>query len=269
MKILISKKEWDSLAKSSSVDYSKYLAYTPKDSGGEYYCLYIQEGIAPPLKGEVINVKGEKVVVFTCSSPLDMAKGRGGPIANFMRRDGIGYLVNCLPIGHERLSQNEIMITASNLDNVLKDKNGEPIVFYHGTRGESFSEFDTEKSGYNYGKGAYFTPDPNRASGYAQGEWYREEDDYDSGARVYPVYINLSNPFITNSDAGVSDIGYKERSKPENDGKWNNNLGNAEIGNQILRDRGHDGIIKSWTWNANDPLEVVVFHPSSIISLYS
>jgi len=162
-------------------------------------------------------------------------------------------------------------IAKANTEDVLKDENGNPIVFYHGTKGDNFSEFDTSKSGYNYGQGSYFTPDPNRASGYANKGWFREKDQYNDGARVYPVYLKLTNPFITPSDAGVSDIGFEERAKPENKEKWlkENWMPDAQIGNQILRQRGHDGIIKSWTENAHDPLEVVVFDANNIISIYS
>jgi hypothetical protein len=42
----------------------------------------------------------EKCLSFT---PEDIAKGRGGPIAEQMEENGIAYNVNCLPEGHKWL----------------------------------------------------------------------------------------------------------------------------------------------------------------------
>jgi hypothetical protein len=84
------------------------------------------------------------------------------------------------------------------------DANNRPIVFYHGTTHE-FTEFSDAKIGELdpgwYGRGFYFSPDPNQASNYAQrvrkvGGKY--EDDY-TGGNVIPVYLRMENPFYAGS----------------------------------------------------------------------
>ena len=85
--------------KAMAEDYEKYLAFTPED-GSEYYTLRIPEGIVPPNKGDHFNLKGNKVVVQSVSTPGDIARGKGGPVAKSMEKNGIAYSVNCLPEGH-------------------------------------------------------------------------------------------------------------------------------------------------------------------------
>lgn len=86
------------------IDYSKYLTFTPS-TGGEYYRLDIPVGVEPPAKGTKINLLGTTVVTLNTETPLDIAKGRGGPVARSMEKNGIAYLVNCLPEGHEWLKE--------------------------------------------------------------------------------------------------------------------------------------------------------------------
>jgi len=153
------------------------------------------------------------------------------------------------------------------------DAEGKPLVMYHGTRSpQDFNTFRTN-SGYNYGPGAYFTPEPLRASGYA-GE--------QEGARVYSTYVSVEKPYIVQSDATIQDLGYKLRQDPANDAliqkllqKYNstdkNILGNSEVGNAWLREQGYDGIIKQrnrYTENGFVPeiVEVVAFKPEQVKS---
>ena len=86
-----------------NVNYANYLAHTPAESGGQYYRLDIPVGILPPKEGTKISLLGKTCVVFDVSTADDIARGRGGPTARDMRKNGIGYLVNCLPEGHEYL----------------------------------------------------------------------------------------------------------------------------------------------------------------------
>jgi len=85
------------------IDYDKYLAYTPVASGGEYFVLHIPVGVIPPKKGDHLIIQNNKVVVQSVATPDDIMRGRGGPVARAMERDGIGYNVNCLPEGHKWL----------------------------------------------------------------------------------------------------------------------------------------------------------------------
>lgn len=92
----------DADMKISSVDWDKHLSSTPSN-GGEYYGMYLPIGVEPPKVGEHLVLGGKKVVVQTVDTPEDIAKGRGGPIANKMRETGMAFHVNCLPEGHEWL----------------------------------------------------------------------------------------------------------------------------------------------------------------------
>ena len=86
----------------SSIDYGEYLTFTPAD-GGEYYRLDIPKGIMPPKIGTRLVLNGVKVVTLKPNDSASMFAGRGGPVAKMMEENGIGYLVNCLPEGHEWL----------------------------------------------------------------------------------------------------------------------------------------------------------------------
>jgi len=88
--------------KKGDIDYSKFLFSTP-ENGGQYFTLRIPKEYSPPKLGAHLNLKGNKVVVFDVSTPEDIAKGRGGPVARSMVEQGIGWSVNCLPEGHEYL----------------------------------------------------------------------------------------------------------------------------------------------------------------------
>jgi len=85
-------------------DYSKFLSHTPA-SGGQYYVLEIPKEATPPKLGTNLNINGNKVVVFDVSTPEDIAKGRGSPVAKYMIANGIGWRVNCLLEGHEYLKK--------------------------------------------------------------------------------------------------------------------------------------------------------------------
>ena len=58
------------------------------------------------------------------------------------------------------------------------DKNGDPLVVYHGSQSE-FSEFDGD---------SYFTDDYMNADGYAGGEY------------VYEVYLSIKNPLVIDAN---------------------------------------------------------------------
>ena len=172
-------------------------------------------------------------------------------------------------------------------DSVVRDETGKPKMVYHGSRSPGFNEFRTNKSGYTYGQGAYFTPEPRRASEYSGAREYVIDYDkngdpiygYPEGEAggTYAVYLSLKKPFVTSSDAGVSDIGYNLRTtnpklynELRNEIAAKNNysspetVGTAEIGNSYLRKQGYDGVIKEW--RKGDPLEYVVFDPNQIKS---
>lgn len=85
-------------------DYSHYIISTP-ERGGEYYSLDIPNGVEPLKEKQCLVINGIKVVVQSVSTPRDIAKGRGGPVAKSMEANGIGWRVNCLPEGHKWLKE--------------------------------------------------------------------------------------------------------------------------------------------------------------------
>lgn len=90
----------------AEISYEKYLEYTPQDMPGlQYYVLRIPVGVTPPSEGQKLTLRGNPVVVQSVSTPEDIAKGKGGPVAKSMITNGIGWDVNCLPEGHEWLKR--------------------------------------------------------------------------------------------------------------------------------------------------------------------
>ena len=171
---------------------------------------------------------------------------------------------------------------------VLKDNKGKPLVLYHGSRDVSNTESFKPNTAYTYGEGIYFTPEPDRAGGYAgYRDGYREAvendtnkyDKYRGGESpgIIPAHVRIENPFVTSSDAGITDLAYNLSQKnkvrydeirsdiAENKGYSSKEaVGNNEVGNYLVREMGHDGIIKEW--KKGEPIEVVAFQPEQVKS---
>lgn len=127
-------------------------------------------------------------------------------------------------------------------DSKVVDKNGEPLVVYHGTTSD-FSRFDIRQFGQTdqgeYGKGFYFALDTQDAA------WYAGTDDRTGdqieGGRVIPAFISLQNPYIAKHGG----------------------FGNT-LDTDALLANGHDGVIAK---DANGKIvEVVAFRPEQIKS---
>lgn len=103
-------------------------------------------------------------------------------------------------------------------DSAVVDDKGRPLVVYHGTPNGGFSSFDAERAGANTGAaggdhglgGFYFTPDASIADTYSRSADVEMINEYEklfgeppkaikapNGASVYPVYLSLENPFVT------------------------------------------------------------------------
>lgn len=67
-------------------------------------------------------------------------------------------------------------------DSKVVDKNGEPLVVYHGTSASEFSKFK------GMGVAGWFSEDPELANVYAEERGVEEE-------RIYPVYLSVKYPF--------------------------------------------------------------------------
>lgn len=77
-------------------------------------------------------------------------------------------------------------------DSKVVDKDGKPLVVYHGTQGDfSVFEFDESRKGDDgiAGDAFYFAPDPEEASGYAAA-------GIGGSANVMPVYLRAQNPLV-------------------------------------------------------------------------
>jgi len=77
-------------------------------------------------------------------------------------------------------------------DSTAIDKNGNPIIFYHGTD-QDITTFKPSKEGV-LGKGIYLTPEAKYASDYASESAFG--DKRGTGGNVIPLYVNIENPLI-------------------------------------------------------------------------
>jgi hypothetical protein len=137
---------------------------------------------------------------------------------------------------------------------ILKNEDGTPKTFYHGTALPRFRSKSTAffRPTNGMGHGAYFTSDPEVASDYA------ENDVHDEGDRelVLPVHIHMKNPHIM--DAKDGDLGGA-----------NGGIDHQSINDEIkarLTAAGHDGLVAK---HEDGHLEVAVFHPHSIKSVFA
>lgn len=73
-------------------DYTPYLV-TANAAGQEYNWLEIPEFGTPPEIGATITANGKRFSVGDVSTPQDIARARGGPVASSMCRRGIGWRV--------------------------------------------------------------------------------------------------------------------------------------------------------------------------------
>ena len=67
------------------------------------------------------------------------------------------------------------------------DENGEPLVVWHGTPKGGFSVFDTTGEGMSANTGAWFTSRRENAQSY---------QEYSDGESLYPVFLNIRNPYV-------------------------------------------------------------------------
>lgn len=142
-------------------------------------------------------------------------------------------------------------------DSKVVDKNGNPMVVYHGSLERDLESFDTEReTGRGQGDvaGTYFTSDAMSANGYTRppiGE--RVGDLKDKRGKVYAAYLSLQNPLDT-----TAAIARGQRK----------GLTFGDAKREALKglDRSvHDGIM--FRGNSVNPAEFVAFRPSQIKSI--
>jgi len=81
------------------------------------------------------------------------------------------------------------------------DKNGDPLVVYHGTT-KDFKKFSLGDKGNVHAESLnmdmfFFTDNPDVADTYAKNEW---KDDGDIGGNIMPVFLSLKNPLIIDAN---------------------------------------------------------------------
>ncbi len=163
----------------------------------------------------------------------------------------------------ERLRQRTV---AGNLDTfmdgahpLLKNADGTPRRFYHGTAAGNFDQFTVPDSPGDFGRGVSFTDDPEYARIYAGSPGktltgsVNRADVTDAGPNLKPVYVNLKNPFVVGEN-------------PVLDAKFDNGRRS-----ETLRDLGYDGVIvparavPGFDWIRGDIEELVVFDPATSV----
>jgi len=146
----------------------------------------------------------------------------------------------------------------------VKDKNGKPLVVYHGTT-QDFDEF----KGTNF-----FTVNPDVASTFSG----FDDDQYLDGGKVYPVYLSLKNPSIVDF-MNKSDI-EKFLNKKIKEEHYQDFYG-AELKREIITQaklNGNDGLILKNNLEPVSTLELedistddtyVTFEPTQIKSIFN
>lgn len=139
-------------------------------------------------------------------------------------------------------------------DSKIVDKDGKPLMVYHGTS-QDFSAFDKGEQGKNTRQaggelGFFFTSKSWLAGDYAtisgRGGWAKRQTP--KGEAIYPLYISVKNPKAFDT---VSSF-YREADKRE---------GNLEGWRAELIAEGHDGVTVG-----DDMEEVIAFEPTQIKS---
>lgn len=165
----------------------------------------------------------------------------------------------------------------------IVDKNGKPLVVYHGT-GADFSTFSSEEAPYRGGVLAFFTRSKRFANAYA--------GEHDQGGNVMPVYLRIKNPFdyrtdgeraasrfydetggvrdqyeadrirgdVENIGDGTEPLSYEEFRDAVKKGSWPA-LESSEFV-EWLRGSGYDGLLV----RENGAINYAVFDPSQIKS---
>jgi hypothetical protein len=133
-------------------------------------------------------------------------------------------------------------------DSKVVDEKGEPLVVYHGTRGD-FTEFKPSRVGA-MGPGIYFTTKPDVASGYSDVTTRKGQER--GGAQVIPVYLSVKNPLVIDS---VNDSSKQLFNRIDPTGK----LSDDEVIAKLI-DQGYDAVY------AKEDGEYVVFNPTQIKS---
>lgn len=140
-------------------------------------------------------------------------------------------------------------------DSKVVDKNGEPLVVFHGTNAD-FSEFDKAKVGQStdsgmYGDGFYFTNDSEYANHYAK------------NGSVMPVCLKFRNPLIINEKNQIPQIDLKLETIED---MMNSDKKYSQAFRKKVISMGYDGVIDNISGNGR---QYVAFEPTQIKSIHN
>jgi hypothetical protein len=156
-------------------------------------------------------------------------------------------------------------------DSVAIDKNGDPIVFYHGTD-QDIESFRASKEGA-LGKGIYITPNAEYAGNYTEESQFG--DKRGTGANVIPLYARVEFPLVIKYKRGFDPavqalevLGLSNDKAASIVEKAYEDKGN--LTNEIMsraKKVGHDAI---FYMNEDGSIrEAVVFNPNQIKSVFN
>jgi hypothetical protein len=143
------------------------------------------------------------------------------------------------------------------------NEDGSPKVVYHGTN-LTFDKFEKHwigatTDGGHYGRGFYFSTDPDTASLYAKKRG-------DSGSQVMPVHLSIKDPFVV--DFSSHEAASQTRMRAKEAGAELNAWGAAKSADQFteaVKQAGYDGV-KIVGKYEGEPDEWVAFEPEQIKS---
>jgi len=219
--------------------------------------------------GESVKVNvGNPLVVNELFDAKDIAEAKlqGFDSIVLVQDDEIKELAvineNVKQTGQQFLFQSDIIKTENFKkwfgDSKVVDKDGNPLVVYHGTNAK-FDTFDKNvqqktDAGF-YGKGFYFS---NSETGF--------------GSTSMPVYLTIKTPFIIDNNTDFSkykNLGVKiNNSNNRLSGDFSNSkleLENSALFAKLLKDDGYDGVIVNNSEVFD--IEYIAFEPNQIKSI--
>jgi hypothetical protein len=140
-------------------------------------------------------------------------------------------------------------------DSKVVDKNGNPLMVYHGTNNKNIKFFNLDLTGQHtdsgmFGKGFYFTDDIKYANTYNRNK----------NGSTYEVYLKISNPLIIKNK---SDIPIIEVSDDTIEDMYNAPNIYSEKFREFLIENNYDGVID----NISSIKQFVVLYPNQIKSI--
>lgn len=227
----------------SKVSLSKYLTVTSKTHEDTYYKIRISD--------HDDHYGGNDLLLFTQDTMQESIE----KLANFLaRKESTDFY-------YQRQVKADTNTEAFKQwfgDSKIVDKEGNPLVVYHGTRNNEFDEFSYEKIGSTsdpgmWGRGFYFS-DKETAQGY--------------GSTIFAVYLSIKNPLnlkdFATKEALAEYLNVDESiltARRDAVGvylPYSGTLTSAAI------DKGHDGIFLDRGGKSN---EYIAFNPNQIKSI--